>query len=56
MPPDQVATTTLQRLAPYLVGRPRRGVVGTSRQAKQLREAIRNAAANKERQAVLVFG
>jgi len=56
MSPDRVENATLQRLAPHLVARPRRGVVGSSRQARQLREAIRTAAADRERHAVLVFG
>lgn len=34
----------LLRLAPYLVGRTRRGVVGSSRYAQKLRQAIRAAA------------
>lgn len=44
------------KLAPFLVGRARRGVVGSSRYACRLREQIRQAAADPARQAVLVSG
>jgi len=53
---DRAQNATLQRLAPHLVGRPRRGVVGTSRQAKQMRESLRSAASDRERHAVMLFG
>ena len=43
-------------LAPYLLGRVRRGVVGSSRYAKRLREQIRQAAANSAGRAVLIRG
>lgn len=56
MSPDRVENATLQRLAPHLVARPRRGVVGSSRQAKQLRDAVRSAAADRDRHAVLLYG
>ena len=46
----------LLRLAPALVGRARRGVVGSSRYATSLREAVRQAAADSERRAVLISG
>ena len=52
-PPDNAA---LLRLAPYLVGRARRGVVGSSRYARSLREAIRTASQDSARTAVLVSG
>ena len=44
------------RLAPLLVGRARRGVVGTSRYAVALREAIRTAAADPRSTPVLISG
>jgi NAD-dependent dihydropyrimidine dehydrogenase PreA subunit len=47
---------TLRRLAPHLVGRTRRGVVGSSRYACALREALRQAAADPQSKAVLIFG
>ena len=53
-PPDPLQP--LQKLAPYVVGRARRGVVGSSRYARNLRDAIRQAAADRERQPVLIFG
>jgi polyferredoxin/transcriptional regulator with AAA-type ATPase domain len=53
---DQAQNATLQRLAPHLVARPRRGVVGSSRQAKQLRDAVRSAASDRDRHAVLLYG
>lgn len=46
----------LQRLAPHLVGRARRGVVGNSRYARGLREAITRAARDPSRRAVLISG
>ncbi|MEY4297836.1 MAG: hypothetical protein RLZZ423_1015 [Cyanobacteriota bacterium] len=46
----------LLRLAPALVGRARRGVVGSSRYANGLREAVRRAAADLERHPVLISG
>ena len=45
MPPPQ-QPDKLQRWAPYLVGRCRRGIVGSSRYAQRLREQIRQAAAD----------
>ncbi|WP_115119614.1 sigma 54-interacting transcriptional regulator [Synechococcus sp. UW105] len=47
---------TLQRLAPYLVARPRRGVVGNSPQARRLREALHEASTDRNHQAVLLVG
>ena len=49
-PPD------LRLLAPYLLGRVRRGIVGSSRYAQRLREAIRDAAADASGAAVLISG
>lgn len=46
----------LLQLAPHLVGRTRRGVVGSSRYAERLREAIRLAAADPESGPVLISG
>ena len=44
------------RLAPYLLGRVRRGIVGSSRYAQGLRESIRAAAAAPARDPVLISG
>ena len=46
----------MMRMAPYLIGRPRRGVVGGSRYACKLRESIRQAANDPERKPVLISG
>ena len=46
----------LLRLAPHIVGRTRRGVVGSSRYAKALREAVRHASDDRNRQPVLISG
>ena len=48
--------TCLLRLAPFLVGRSRRGVVGTSRYAHALHRAIREASAEPGRRPVLISG
>ena len=45
-----------QQLAPHLVGRARRGVVGGSRYAVALREAVREAARDPDRRPVLIHG
>lgn len=50
------ARAALLRLAPYLLGRVRRGVVGSSRYAQKLREAIRDAAADGSGGPVLISG
>ncbi len=50
------ARAALLRLAPYLLGRVRRGVVGSSRYAQKLREAIRDAAADASGGPVLISG
>lgn len=57
-PPDaaESARAALLRLAPYLLGRVRRGVVGSSRYAQKLREAIRDAAADATGAPVLISG
>jgi len=44
------------RIAPYLVGRPSRGIVGSSRYACSLRKAIRQAANDTSRKPVLITG
>ncbi len=56
--PDAAATTKacLLRLAPFLLGRARRGVVGSSRYAQKLREAIRDAAADAAGSPMLISG
>jgi polyferredoxin len=54
--PELPQATCLLRLAPFLVGRSRRGVVGTSRYAQALRRAIREASAEPGRRPVLISG
>nr|WP_254896236.1 sigma 54-interacting transcriptional regulator [Synechococcus sp. HK05] len=44
------------RLAPLLVPQPRRGVVGSSRYARSLRDAVRLAAQDPQRRPVLISG
>ena len=51
-----LASDDLRRLAPHLVGRARRGVVGSSRYARNLREAVRQASSDVERRPVLISG
>ena len=46
----------LLKLAPHLLGRSRRGVVGSSRYAERLREAVRTAAADPDARPVLISG
>ena len=46
----------LRRLAPFLLGRVRRGIVGSSRYAQKLRDQIRRAAADPQATAVLISG
>ncbi len=46
----------LRRLAPLLLGRVRRGIVGSSRYAQKLRDAIRLAAADPSGAPVLISG
>ena len=43
-------------LAPFLLGRVRRGIVGSSRYAQKLRDAIRDAAADANGSPVLISG
>ena len=50
------AVNTLQRLAPHLQSRIRRGVVGSSRYAQSLRQAIRDAADDPLARPVLISG
>lgn len=52
----QDSSDHLLTLAPYLLGRVRRGVVGSSRYAQRLREQIRQAAAGSAGRAVLISG
>ena len=42
------------RMAPYLIGRPRHGVVGGSRYACKLRESIRQAANDPWRKPIVI--
>ena len=53
LPSDQAV---LLRLAPLLVPQPRRGVLGSSRYARNLRDAVRQAAQNGQRRPVLISG
>jgi len=53
---DWAPEATLLQLAPYLVGRPRRGVVGSSRQAKRLREELHQASSDPSTRPVLLVG
>ena len=46
----------LERLAPFVMGRVRRGVVGSSRYAQRLRGAVLEAARDPQRQPVLISG
>jgi len=50
------AAPELLRLAPFLRGRARRGIVGSSRYAQKLRDAIRAAAADTSGAPVLISG
>jgi polyferredoxin len=50
------ARACLLQLAPHLLGRARRGVVGSSRYAQRLREQIRQAAADPAASPVLICG
>jgi polyferredoxin len=55
--PDVPSTEAcLLRLAPFLLGRVRRGIVGSSRYAIALREAIRSAASDPQARPVLISG
>jgi polyferredoxin len=45
-----------RRLAPHLVGRARRGIVGSSRYAVALRDHVRQAAADPDQRPVLISG
>jgi len=59
--PDMVSDANpmapaLRRLAPFLLGRVRRGIVGSSRYAQKLRDQIRTAAADPQATAVLISG
>ncbi|MEY3543987.1 MAG: hypothetical protein RLZZ247_144, partial [Cyanobacteriota bacterium] len=51
-----VPNAELLRLAPLLVPQPRRGVVGSSRYARSLRDAVRLAALDLQRRPVLISG
>ena len=46
----------LERLAPYVLGRARRGVVGNSRYAKRLRSELLDAANDPEQRPILISG
>ena len=53
---DPDTQACLLKLAPHLLGRSRRGVVGSSRYADRLRQAVRDAAADPEARPVLISG
>jgi len=53
---DPDTQACLLKLAPHLLGRSRRGVVGSSRYADRLRAAVRDAAADPEARPVLISG
>ena len=55
-PSSPLDHAALQQLAPHLVGRARRGVVGSSRYAQNLREALRKASEDPQRRPVLISG
>jgi len=55
-PAAEASGQDLLRLAPYLLGRVRRGIVGSSRYAQGLRESIRAAAAAPASDPVLISG
>ncbi len=50
------ANACLLKLGPHLLGRARRGIVGSSRYAQGLREAIRAAATDREGRPLLISG
>lgn len=54
--PAADSAACLLRLAPHLLGRARRGIVGSSRYAQNLRESIRRASAAVDGRAVLISG
>ena len=54
--PATDSAACLLRLAPHLLGRARRGIVGSSRYAQNLRESIRRASAAVDGRAVLISG
>jgi polyferredoxin len=56
LPPVVLQNAALLRLAPLLVPQPRRGVVGSSRYARSLRDAVRLAAQDPQRRPVLISG
>ena len=55
-PTQELDAPALRRLAPYLVGSTRRGVVGGSRYAVKLRAALAQAAQDPARRPVLISG
>jgi len=54
--PAAATTACVLRLAPHLLGRVRRGIVGNSRYAQNLREAIRSASTTDDPRPVLISG
>ena len=55
-PRPSLDNADLLRLAPLLVGRARRGVLGSSRYARTLREAVRQASSDAAAGPVLISG
>lgn len=55
-PRPTLDNAALLRLAPLLVGRARRGVLGSSRYARALREAVREASCDANARPVLISG
>ena len=54
--PAATASVCLLRLAPHLLGRVRRGIVGNSRYAQNLRDSIRQASVATDGKPVLISG
>lgn len=54
--PAATSAACLLRLAPHLLGRVRRGIVGNSRYAQNLRDSIRRASVATEAKPVLISG
>ena len=55
-PEQEPGAGCVLRLAPLLLPRARRGIVGSSRYARRLRDDIREASQDPERQPVLISG
>jgi len=53
---EMISRSCAERMFPFLVGRPKRGIVGSSRYACRLREEIKQAASDAVRKPVLITG